>query len=220
LSPAWRTPLPRLLARSIERAVNGVLRFDEAARERLAALPAGGFAAELPELALALVFTADRAHVHVAAIRQAGESAAVIRGSAPALAGLAFATGARTGKVTIRGDAELAQAWQAWFAALSPDFEEALCRILGDVAGHQLAAALRGLFAGTRRRLTDGAAMAAEYLTEEAAILPTAGELSDFYHEVDWLRDAAARLEARLAARQRRLGDQPAARRTAGLERG
>ncbi len=216
MSPAWRTPLPRLLARTIEGAINGALRFDEAARRRLAALPAGGFAAELPELALALVFTAERDRVCVAAGRAASESAAVIRGSAPALAGLALATGARTGKVTVRGDAELAQAWQAWFTALAPDFEEALCRALGDVAGYQLATALRDLAAGTRLRAADGAAMAAEYLTEEARVLPTAGELEAFYNDVDRLRDDVARLAARLAARCAVAGLSPAVRRAAG----
>ena len=78
-----------------------------------------------------------------------------------------------------------------------PDFEEAFARVFGDVAGVQIARALKsGLDAA---RATAGALLrdGAEFLTEESRDLVSKPELDAFLDDVDELRDAVERFERR-----------------------
>ncbi len=82
------------------------------------------------------------------------------------------------------------------------DFEEDLSRLVGDVAAHRGAEWLRALArlpGATAARLS---AASAEYVTEEARLLPPRAEVQGWMSEVDRLRDDLARLEARLARLQ------------------
>lgn len=106
----------------------------------------------------------------------------------------------RTGGAQISGDAEIAQVFQKLFAAARPDFEEELSRLTGDVAAHEIAGFARGALAFGRRARATFAANLAEYLTEESHDLPTRIEVDEFLADVDRLREATDRLEARLAA--------------------
>jgi ubiquinone biosynthesis protein UbiJ len=100
----------------------------------------------------------------------------------------------------ISGDAEIAQVFQKLFAAARPDFEEELSRLTGDVAAHGIAGFARGAIAFGRRARDTFAANIAEYLTEESRDLPARIEVDEFLADVDRLREATDRLEARLAA--------------------
>lgn len=106
----------------------------------------------------------------------------------------------RAGGAQIAGDAEIAQVFQQLFAAARPDFEEELSRLTGDVAAHEIAGFARGALAFGRRARDTFAANVAEYLTEESHDLPTRIEVDEFLADVDRLREATDRLEARLAA--------------------
>ncbi|HUG02814.1 MAG TPA: SCP2 sterol-binding domain-containing protein [Steroidobacteraceae bacterium] len=106
----------------------------------------------------------------------------------------------RAGGAQISGDAEIAQVFQKLFAAARPDFEEELSRVTGDVAAHEIAGFARGALAFGRRARDTFAANMAEYLTEESRDLPTRIEVDEFLADVDRLREATGRLEARLAA--------------------
>jgi ubiquinone biosynthesis protein UbiJ len=106
----------------------------------------------------------------------------------------------RGGRAQISGDAEIAQVFQKLFAAARPDFEEELSRLTGDVAAHEIAGFARGALAFGRRARDTFAANMAEYLTEESRDLPTRIEVDEFLADVDRLREAIDRLEARLAA--------------------
>jgi ubiquinone biosynthesis protein UbiJ len=106
----------------------------------------------------------------------------------------------RAGGAQVSGDAEIAQVFQKLFAAARPDFEEELSRLTGDVAAHEIAGIARGALAFGRRARDTFAANVAEYLTEESRDLPTRIEVDEFLADVDRLREATDRLEARLAA--------------------
>lgn len=106
----------------------------------------------------------------------------------------------RAGGAQISGDAEIAQLFQKLFAVARPDFEEELSRLTGDVAAHEIAGFARGALAFGRRARDTFAANMAEYLTEESRDLPTRIEVDEFLADVDRLREAADRCEARLAA--------------------
>ena len=98
----------------------------------------------------------------------------------------------------IEGDAEFASAISRVAANLEWDFEEDLSRVVGDIAAHRLAQAGRGAAAWPRQAAQSIAANASEYLTEEAKLLVTPLQASEFVRGVDELRDAVERLEKRI----------------------
>lgn len=112
----------------------------------------------------------------------------------------------RAGGAQVTGDAEIAQAFQKLFEAARPDFEEELSRVTGDVAAHRIAGLARGAFDFGRRARDTFAQNVAEYLTEESRDLPARLEVDEFLAEVDRLREATDRLEARVGAAEKSRG--------------
>lgn len=98
----------------------------------------------------------------------------------------------------VEGDAEFAAAISQVAANLRWDAEEDLSRVVGDIAAHRLAGAGRAAAAWPRQAARSMAENAAEYLTEEAQVLVTPLQASEFVREVDELRDATERLEKRI----------------------
>lgn len=98
----------------------------------------------------------------------------------------------------VEGDSEFAAAISQVAANLRWDAEEDLSRVVGDVAAHRLAGAGRAAAAWPRQAVRSMAENAAEYLTEEAQVLVTPLQASEFVREVDELRDATERLEKRI----------------------
>ncbi|MBX3703673.1 MAG: SCP2 sterol-binding domain-containing protein [Steroidobacteraceae bacterium] len=110
----------------------------------------------------------------------------------------------RAGGAQVTGDAEIAQGFQMLFEAAQPDFEEELSRLTGDVAAHHLARIARETADFGRRARETFLQNVAEYLTEESRDVPLRAEVEEFVAGVDGLREGADRLEARLAAMERR----------------
>lgn len=96
------------------------------------------------------------------------------------------------------GDGELAHLISELARELRWDVEEDLSHLVGDVAAHRAAAAGQQFSAwqrDARSRLLDNAA---EYLTEERHAFVTKDAFETLVRHVEDLRDATARLEARL----------------------
>lgn len=133
---------------------------------------------------------------------------AVIEGTPLALAAMA-APGAdervRSGAVRIEGDAEVAQGFRRLLEAARPDLEEELSRLTGDALAHHAANFARQAFGLARKAADTFAQNVGEYLTEESRDLPARAEAEAFLAEVDQLREAADRFEARLALLEGRL---------------
>ncbi|HET9694327.1 MAG TPA: SCP2 sterol-binding domain-containing protein [Steroidobacteraceae bacterium] len=115
----------------------------------------------------------------------------------------------RSAGIRIEGDAEVAQRFQNLLQQAQPDFEEELSRVVGDVAAHQVANLARGVLDWGRKAADSFAQNVAEYLQEEGRDVPTRVELEEFLESVDHLRDAADRLEARLARLESHRRDTP-----------
>lgn len=99
----------------------------------------------------------------------------------------------------IDGDAAFGATLRHLAHNLRWDFEEDLSRLVGDVAAHRGAALLRSLAHLPRETAGRLGAAGAEFVTEEARLLPPRAEVQAWMSEVDRLRDHVARLEARLA---------------------
>ncbi|GAB4199671.1 MAG: SCP2 sterol-binding domain-containing protein [Wenzhouxiangellaceae bacterium] len=197
MSGRYLTPLPRLLAATLETLINRLLAMDPGASESLSRLHNRVLGIALQGLGIDLFWTAVGEKMQVTAESE-NEPDTWIKGTPSALALLGQGGAARPGAVQIQGDAELARAFQELFSRLDPDWEEALAQRFGDVLGHQLARQVRGAVDGLRRFGRDTAAMTADYLRDESRLLLSAAELEPFLEAVDDVRDECERLEARL----------------------
>ncbi len=197
MTPELLKPLESILNRNIAGSAR--------ARGLLAQLAGRSMELRLSATPLRLRFIADADRISI--LTESDQAAdAVIEGTPFALGRLAFgdpAQSLRAGGAQLSGDAEIAQGFQKLFAAAQPDFEEELSRLTGDVAAHHLANLARGTLDFMRRAGDTFAQNVAEYLTEEGRDVPARTEVDEFLAGVDRLREAADRLDARLAAIER-----------------
>lgn len=101
-------------------------------------------------------------------------------------------------RLTIEGDAELAQDLQKAIAGIDLDFEELLSQYLGDVPAHQLGRGARTLLRWTREAAESLRLDIREYMVEESRVLAPAWRVDEFVERTDALRADVERLEARV----------------------
>ena len=92
----------------------------------------------------------------------------------------------------LSGSAQFAEALAFVFRNLRWDYEADLARLFGDIAAHRLAGGLRDGLSWQRDTLARIGANAAEFVTEEAAIVTPRRDVSRFGADVDALRDDLA----------------------------
>ena len=140
------TPLPGLLAQTLEAAINRVLQMDPESPARVNKLTGKLLRVNLEGLAISLFFTFRHGVVRVA-LEGDKEPDTVISATPIALFSMAEPEGAEwelpDSKVQINGDASLARDLERIFSKLEPDWEAPLHGLLGDVAGQQVAQGLR-----------------------------------------------------------------------------
>ncbi len=107
------------------------------------------------------------------------------------------------GVIELRGDAQLARELKNIFRSLDIDWEEKIAQAIGDWPAHQLGILGRQFGAWRRRSHESLHRSAGEYLQEEARLLPARIEIENFIAEVDALREAVDRLEARVSHLQK-----------------
>jgi ubiquinone biosynthesis protein UbiJ len=200
--PEYRTPLPGLLAATLETAINRILALDDSSSERLQRLDGRMLRLELQGLGIALFFAFNGPHVEVGT-RSRYEPDTVISGSPFALFSMAAPDeaarwGEPASRVTITGDATLARDLERLFSQLDPDWEGRLSRLLGDVWGHQVAAGLRAGAAQARQSASSAGEMLREYLQGSRGPLARTEEVAAFGAAVDELGEDAERLAARI----------------------
>ncbi|MFL6712140.1 MAG: SCP2 domain-containing protein, partial [Sulfurifustis sp.] len=93
--------------------------------------------------------------------------------------------------LVIRGDVDLGQRFQRILSRLSPDWEEGLARVVGDIAAHQMMRFVRGFVGWGRQAMSTLGQDAAEYLQEEALVLAKRERLAEFLRGVDEVRAGA-----------------------------
>jgi len=194
----------------LEATLNGYLGLDPVARERLAALHGRTVGVELVGLGLTLFFTPDETGALQVYGQHEGEPDCWLRGTPfDLLRAGDQARGADqlfSQRVRIEGDSALGQRFGAILADLDIDWEEQFSRLVGDVAAHEVgnaARAARDLGQRTRRTAEQNLR---EYLQEEARLLPTRYEATEFLDAVDGLRDDVERLAARVERLRIRAG--------------
>ena len=192
-----------LAGRALETALNRALELDPDTRDALRALDGRRLVLEVdaPPLALQLRVAGD--YLQVGPVLGA-EADLSVRGTlAGLIAQLPFVARQRgdaapAGRVRVSGDAELARRLQALARRFDPDWQLPFVRAFGDVAGVQVADAVRAGLLKLREAARDFAETGAEFVTEETGDVVPRGEQSAFHDDVDGLRDDIERLAARV----------------------
>jgi len=199
------------LAAALESALDLYLRQDPDSAGRAAALGGSVISLTVTGTGITLYFLPDESGVQVLG-RYEGEVTTHLSGSPLGLARLALdrrEDALFQGAVRIEGDTATGQQFQALLADTDLDWEELLSRITGDVVAHQAGRLVEKLGQAMREGRETLASDCSEYLQEEARLLPTAIEVRYFLDDVDRLRDASERLQARVARLQRELDAAP-----------
>jgi len=131
-----------------------------------------------------------------------GEADTTLSGTPLALARLSLEKNALpvlfSGDVTITGDTRLGHQFKNILASLDIDWEEQLSRITGDLFARQIGNGVKDLSSWLKRSKQSFDLDIGEYLQEESHILPTRPEVDRWVGNVDELRNAIDRLQARV----------------------
>lgn len=198
----YRTPLPSILANTLELAINRILALDESSGQRLQSLQDRLLRLDMETVGISLYFsfTSDRVEV---GIDSDAEPDTTISGSPAALFAMAVPEGAGNwgspdSRVSITGDATLARDLERLFSRLDPDWEATFSSLFGDVVGHQVASGLRSGADQAREAASNAAEMVSEFLKRNDGPLVEIADIRTFANAVDETRDAVERLEARI----------------------
>ncbi|MFW3614655.1 ubiquinone biosynthesis accessory factor UbiJ [Billgrantia antri] len=202
---------PPLLLAGIERTLNALLARDLAAPSRLARLSGSRLLLRLERPALTLLLSFHPHGVDLMRQDEPDESAAdtVVELDTEALGELLGGESMERlmfrGRLAVRGRVHLLEEVRDLFLDLDIDWEAELARWLGDVPAHSLAEGLRSLARWGLRAQEEMRADIAEYVFEEARLLPGRRQLENLRDHLTELEIATDRIEARLARLRRRL---------------
>jgi ubiquinone biosynthesis protein UbiJ len=204
--PDYRTPLPSILAVTLELAINRILALDEDSPARLKRLENRLLQLDLEGIGIELYFSFSSERVDIS-IDSDDEPDTIVSGSLAALFAMAVPEGAdRWGspesRVSITGDATLARDLEQLFSRLDPDWEATLSRLFGDVLGHQVASGLRTGAEQAAEAASSAGEMITQFLQRGEGPLVEVADIREFADAVDETRDAVERLEAKLQMMQ------------------
>ncbi len=197
--------LPTLIASSLEQAINGALRYAPGTQNAISRLHGKRVALILtaPQLHIYLLF--ERNTVKVTRYCEDKPDLTIEGPLFSVLRQLGFnaTAGQLLGSpVNLKGDAQLAQNLAQIIRSTDFDIEEPLSRLFGDVAAHQMGRAIKSAGQWLRRAGRELVNHSGHYLREESGWGITKTELNRFSEQVDQIRFATDRLEARLARLQ------------------
>jgi ubiquinone biosynthesis protein UbiJ len=207
-------PLLAPLGRALEAVLNRAIDLDPDTRGRLDALDGqavqvdfgGASRSILPALRLSVA----RGRLHVGPAGDEVPGLLEVAATPSALLAFALGSGRGTpGRVSIRGDAELARRMQQIARDFAPDVDQAFADVFGDVVGARVAHALRGAFETARTGAGRLLRETGEFLSEEGRDLVPRAELDTFLDDVDAIRERADRLDARVRRMQRIAAAEP-----------
>jgi len=199
---------PALACAALEIALNRYLRLESSVLEDCAALSGRSIALHATDLDWTFVIEPQPGGVRVGAateglqpdVNVAAPSVRLLQSALRSAAG----TQGLAGGLQVEGDTELLRRFNAMLAQVGFDPEELAARVVGDAAAHRLAGGLRSFFGWGRHAAQRLSQDTVEYLSEETGDLAAAGDIEEWMHAVDALREGTDRLEARLALLERK----------------
>jgi ubiquinone biosynthesis protein UbiJ len=200
--------VPSILLAPIAASINAILRMDPNSMGRVAAMSGKCIAVELQGLNLQ-VFVKPTVNGILLDTSSDFPPTATLSGTLFGLLRMATTQADSssllfTGDVQIHGDIELGRQIKTLIQELDLDWEELLSHYIGDILAHQLGNGMRSFKAWEQHAIRALGQDLAEYLHEEAQLLPDHSEVTDFLNTVDHLRADLNRLEARVQRLHRR----------------
>lgn len=110
--------------------------------------------------------------------------------------------------VSITGDIEIAQQLKEIFSSVDIDWEEYLAKIIGDPLAHLMGYKFRGFKNWSHKTKDSLLRDVTEYVQEEASLFPPRSACSDFFNDVDDLRDAVECLAQKIQQLQNDFSEQ------------
>lgn len=111
-------------------------------------------------------------------------------------------------EITINGDIELTQQLKEILLSIDIDWEEYIAKITGDPIANFMGHQFRNLKSWSNETKESMQRNVTEYMQEESYCLPPRLACSDFYNEVDELRDTVERLSLKIQKLQTQIGEQ------------
>ena len=193
--------LPQLFIASLEAALNSYIRLDASAAMRLTEMQGRVIRLEILGIDQQVFILPQDDGVMLLGEFDA-EADTTLSGTPLAFAKLGLADDTApilfSGEIRISGDTRLGHQFKKILAAIDIDWEEELAKRVGDLAAHQAGNIFRGMQQWWQRSRTSCELDIGEYLQEESHVLPSLAEVERFVRDVDELREATDRLEARL----------------------
>lgn len=193
------------IAAIIEKAINYALKYDPATRIQLESLEGRSVSIECTAPSITLFFylqgaKAGESQVFVAAHSEEPADV-VIAGSTADFVGMLGQSSTHSfadSNISVSGRINVLNQLKDILSDLEIDWEQPLTEILGVLPGHALAQTIRNSFNWARRQHKEVKRVLPEYLTEELRVIPSKAELEKYNQQVDAIKSATQRLEARV----------------------
>lgn len=199
---AFKTPLPRLMAEVLGKALNEMIRLDSSERvaKRMVLLNGRSVALCLTGVGIHLVFSGTDEGLQVLAQHpddfDSDDFDTIIIGTPQALLAMAIPdwTSTQAG-VRIEGDAAVAQALEQLMRQLNPDWEALWVEHFGLVVGHQLHHLFASMLETGQNLSQVGFSQVREYARTESQLVVDREDFNAISRRVDDLNEAIDRLE-------------------------
>ncbi len=189
---------------AIETSVNHALSYDPATRQRVADIT-DILAVNITTPAITLYFRGHTDGVHVMGHCEA-PVVTQLSGSIIDLIGLLKQpTSLANSNVALTGSTHLLQQWQTLLQDMDIDWEEAISRILGDIAGPFAASGIHTAVDWSKSQLQEQQRLIKEYVSEELKLTPSKAETEHFFDQVHELKLNVDRMNARIQALHQKL---------------
>lgn len=200
-------PAAQLVSASIERIINHLLKLDADSVTALQAIKNKQLTVNIREFPWPLTFAFSE-HVDVFVVEQPYDNMESVTDCYIELSLSTIEALQDTSQITkliqsndlkLEGDLKVAQGFADLLKNIEIDWEDQLAKYTGDVAAHSIFEAGRNVFGKISRHTEKLITMLGEGALEEKQIAAHRIVVDDFCEEVNSLRSATARLEARLA---------------------
>jgi len=191
----------------LDAALNGYLKLDPVALQRMATLAGKVIAIELQGLNIVFFLLPGKAGVAVRGVVGTTPDT-TLRGTPLSLIRLGLAKNQQnllfSGDVEIFGETETGQRFKEILDTMDIDWEEQLSKIVSDVVAHKVGNVVRGIQDWSAQTINSLNADITEYMQEESRMLPRREEIDEFLSSVDTLRGDVDRLEKRVVRLQQK----------------
>jgi ubiquinone biosynthesis accessory factor UbiJ len=184
---------------SAEKIINAALAYDPSTRIALGKLSPQVLSVKLTDLNMTFFLAPSSTGVSLLGHFE-GDPSAQLCGTVPALFSLINneQVNLKNSGINMTGDTLFVAELQQLLKKIDIDWEEMICDVFGDLLGHQLARITRSKMRWVKERSESFQRLTSEFLTEEFHLLPSKPEVNFFNQQVDNIRLAADRLEARI----------------------